>query len=1123
MRRPLPLLALLAACAPLEGDPVAPIVPPDPAARAIDPAAHAFTPVTDAWGAHNVALGLGARFERGGARFFAGATAFTVGAPGGDWRLGGCALSGEVDTDGACLRRLERTDGAVTEWWESRADAFEHGFDVANGGDTLTLDVPFTGATLVPGEKHVTVRVPGTPGFSYAGLVAWDAAGNTLASRMEVVGDTVRLHVETAGAAWPVTVDPVLTPATWIEAPATGEQFGYRTIALGDVNADGLPDFMTVATGASRYYVYHGSTSGPVLATTLSGSYPYALTHADVNGDGYEDLLTAAYRNATLWLGSATGLATTGTTVSFPSSTVAPSMMRGVGDTNGDGYDDVLVGDYGYDNGQTDEGRVFLLRGSATGLASTVVWSYESNQAGANLGRSVDAGDYDGDGDVDLAVAAYAYDASTAAENGGAVWIFAGSSTGPATTPTTTITGTWYQYFGAGLLTVPDIDRDGDDELLIGRSYGADFQLHLGTTAGISPTASLTLDGTSFSIESTELALCDINGDDDDDLVLVGTWGAGFSASSQLEIYAGSSTGVASSVSRTILGGGGGLACADFDDDGYADLVSGEPGFKDGTSADGRLLVSYGVADLDEMESVGTWSALWAPYDASGFGVALRGVGDVDGDGYDDLAVGGTDRKLRVYHGSAAGADASPTVTLTGTTTYFGGYPAAHGDFDRDGYEDVLLGTPNHSSPSTTPSEGVAYVYEGSLLGLASSATWSAESNQSYGYLGRAVAAGDFNGDGYDDAAVGAYGYDFGQSDEGIVYVYLGSATGLSVTASWYWDADLAYAYAGRSLAAGDLNGDGIDDLVVGAYGYASGASTANEGAVFWFPGSRAGLGAAPSWSMEGNQASAWCGETVATVPDTDGDGYDALVVGCHKYDDGETDEGRVLLYDGSATGPGATPDWSWSPDQANAEAGTAFAGGDANADGYGDLAIGVMKYDGYGADEGRVWLFPGGPDGLDDTDPFELTTWQSGVMFGETVTLVDTDADGDDDLHVGSSAADYQTYWYENTGAVAAWDLGDGDGDGDIDATDCAPDDPDRGAGAPELCDGVDNDCDGLVDEELPTWYADTDRDGAGDPATARETCTPPARFVSTGDDCDDGDATVFPGAGERCNGADD
>lgn len=96
-------------------------------------------------------------------------------------------------------------------------------------------------------------------------------------------------------------------------------------------------------------------------------------------------------------------------------------------------------------------------------------------------------------------------------------------------------------------------------------------------------------------------------------------------------------------------------------------------------------------------------------------------------------------------------------------------------------------------------------------------------------------------------------------------------------------------------------------------------------------------------------------------------------------------------------------------------------------------------------------------------------------------------------------------------------------DGDGYPAPEDCDDDDPTRSPGATEVCDGVDQDCDGLVDDDAqnaPTWYADADGDGFGDPLTSYQSCT---GGVEAGADCDDGDSSIHPGAPEVCRNATD
>ncbi len=119
-----------------------------------------------------------------------------------------------------------------------------------------------------------------------------------------------------------------------------------------------------------------------------------------------------------------------------------------------------------------------------------------------------------------------------------------------------------------------------------------------------------------------------------------------------------------------------------------------------------------------------------------------------------------------------------------------------------------------------------------------------------------------------------------------------------------------------------------------------------------------------------------------------------------------------------------------------------------------------------------------------------------------------------DDPAKVSGSAA----------GIATASDTTDADGDGFPSAEDCDDLDAAHNPSAVEVCDGVDNDCDGEVDEEVQsTWYLDADQDGFGDPLHSMLACAAPSEHVTNAADCDDTDPRVFPGAAEACNGVDD
>ena len=403
--------------------------------------------------------------------------------------------------------------------------------------------------------------------------------------------------------------------------------------------------------------------------------------------------------------------------------------------------------------------------------------------------------------------------------------------------------------------------------------------------------------------------------------------------------------------------------------------------------------------------------------ESEAFGWAISSAGDVNGDGYEDLIISAIDHsnpieteeeegKLFLFYGGPDGLSAEPVWSYEPNETLnITGFDVSGGDLNGDGYSDVVAGCLQWSGDQLE--EGKVIMFYGSAEGLADTPDWILEGNQDNCLMGSSVElSADINGDGFNDLFVSAKMYDNGQTDEGKVWLYYGSADG-PVDSEWSWEPDQDDAIGGFPVRiAGDVNGDGFPDVIIGANNYSD--VLIEDGLAVVFYGSAEGLADSPDWQLSGGQAKCGFGHWVEGAGDVNGDGYDDVIIAAILYESDFDDwnEGWVFAYYGSPAGLGIVPSWSSEGNQSGAQFGySVSSAGDINQDGFSDIVIGAKYYENTFEGEGETVVYFGSPFGLEPDYCWQKFGNQAFGYLGKTVNGggADYNNDGFDDFLVSA------------------------------------------------------------------------------------------------------------------------
>lgn len=836
-----------------------------------------------------------------------------------------------------------------------------------------------------------------------------------------------------------------------------------------------------------------------VLIKELNGDfdldigYGSVVASGDFNGDGYSDIvIPSIYKQVYVHFGSAS-ISSSPDRIFIEDSSMlyaGPDMVS-TGDINGDGFSDLIVGTK--QGGTYDTGKVFVYLGSVE-FDTVADLIFEGQEDDFQFCKVVIAdGDINGDGYDDIVVASY--------DDPTRLYLYCGRQDIESINgPNKIIEIPGIQILPA---VVRDLNSDSFDDILCVDRIQQKMYLYNGsaTVDNITKTIEAAgVEGQYYDPVKRGYDVCDINGDGIGDL-LVGTnsdsnnayiaYGP-LSASGFVDyVLSGEASGDNYGASVSYIG--------DINGDGHPDFAIGAEYADGSASASGKAYSYLGSSSQDFIPDI----VISGQATGGGFGSVVKGIGDVNNDGYDDIAISTQNKEVFIYAGSGVlqqRPDVSPPDTISdlsavaslpgkvtlswsapsdndselpayfdirylavplsldnwehaiqmqtepvpssagssqslalnnlvpGVTYYFGirttdrwgnvsglsniaqctfqndistesvrsfasfAAPTFMGnaDFNGDGFSDIIIGEGGYDGASSD--EGMASIYLGNSLGETTPDLTIYGTTQSQ-FLGSFVSFGDFNGDGYDDALIYNGSYSFSIHSGGTV---INSTPSQVISDMW------PFTYSLQNVGCGDLNGDGMDDIVLATRDTSE--SSLNAGEVRIYLGGAA-INSSPAFIING-EMDEYFGDSLAMAQDINGDGVDDLLVG--------TKTGKVYLYYGGSEFQDANMVFS-SP-LAGDGFGTSVAGaGDMNGDGFGDIVVGAPWTEGVSAYlDGTVYIYLGGPD-MDSVYDLKIEgapLYGGNNSFGQYVGFAgDINSDGYDDIVIMQSGfSEYST-----------------------------------------------------------------------------------------------------------------
>jgi hypothetical protein len=733
-------------------------------------------------------------------------------------------------------------------------------------------------------------------------------------------------------------------------------KFGSEINSLGDLNGDGYDDFL--CSSIFNTYVFYGGINPDSIPDIVLNIGEVTSSYGDINNDGFADLVISDDNEVVyIYFGGTNMDAVADIVLENPGDVDEFGCSLSCnGDLNNDGYDDIVVGACGRWN---QKGLTYAyLGGREVDNLPDVILEGKIDRRGYFGAKLSSEGDLNNDGCNDLIV-----------NESDSLYVFYGGEYMDSISDITLLAGREFSLGG-------DINNDGFDDIICGDITYNDYKgrafIYFG---GVDMDTIIDVD-IKGTVENSWLGIGvslagDVNNDGFDDFT-VGELkrNSGSTISNTLLYYGSDSPDIL--VDMNIEGGViksnsdyKAASAGDINNDGFSDIMIADRYWNSET---GKASVYWGGSNMDTIADL----VVEGRRNNNQFGYSVASAGDINNDNYDDLLVAAygyesEDKAGRVY--VYLGSN-EPDTIVDHVLEYvgsgrFGRCVAPAGDMNNDGYDDFIVS-----------GGGQALIYFGdTVIKDVPDKIFFQNVND---FAIDVASAGDLNNDGYDDVIIGSKMREYKKG--GSAYIYFGGED-MDTIVDLVLKGDFeSINYFGSSVSsAGDVNNDGYDDVIVGAYLFPS-----NGRAYIYYGGET--MDDCADVVLQGQASYGNFGYSVSSAGDVNNDGYDDVIVGVDYW------VGSYVYFGGSNMDH--TPDIVLSNGQSVSSA------GDVNNDGYDDVIVGSYRANSY---EGECSIYYGGAD-MDDTADLVFTGQNEGDYLGYSLASAgDINNDGNSDIIVGA------------------------------------------------------------------------------------------------------------------------